>query len=95
MTTHHTSSLIQQAHDNCLYLVTGRRNKNAAWCYVSVPSAKHGLFQKALAGQAINVNRFGKILFSGTGNAPSEEITRIIHRYFIAGASPQLPQPGG
>jgi len=79
----YTSSLILKTADSGLYLVTGMRNHENIWCYLAIPISKVSIFLKALANPTIDLAKYGKPLFSGTGTTPPDEIKRIIQHHFV------------
>ena len=65
-----------------VYLVTGMRNHLPVWCYASVPERSRVFFQQAIKQGMVDIMCFGKVLFSGQGAQPPEEIEAVINNYY-------------
>ena len=58
-----------------IYLVQGVDAGREAWYYVLVDALKLSLFLQALNTPRIELERYGKVLYSGYGKEPPSEIT--------------------
>ena len=69
---------------NCslVYLVRGTDKERPAWYYVLVDKAKQVEFKIQLKADTINLEKFGKILNSGYGIGPPDDVTTKIKRKF-------------
>lgn len=65
-----------------IYLVKGMDNKRKAWYYVLVERLKVSLFLKALKADRINLEEYGKILYSAYGEEPPAEITKKLKKEY-------------
>ncbi|HEU5047721.1 MAG TPA: hypothetical protein VFT64_07750 [Rickettsiales bacterium] len=61
-----------------VYLVTGNDAGRDLWHYVLVDKAKLPLFKRMVNSPTIDVAEYGKVLYSGWGKEPPQEITEKI-----------------
>jgi hypothetical protein len=61
-----------------VYVVRGKDEGKAAWHYVLVDRVKLPVFLKKADGGPIDVSQYGKILYSGWGENPPEDIVQKI-----------------
>jgi len=59
---------------NNLFLVKGKNDGSDAWYYIMVDKLKVSLYEKDVDGDFIKLGKYGKILYSGWGEEPPEEI---------------------
>lgn len=78
--SHFESARIRSIKNGTIYLVRAKQNNASIWCYVSVPSQKDALFQKALTSNSIELNKYGIILYSGDGTEPPQMFVDMIER---------------
>ena len=70
------SSLFASRPD-CIFLVKGKDTTNRqAWYYVLVDKAKKDMFEGIQGTQSLNLNDYGKIIFSGYGDEPPEDMKK-------------------
>ena len=68
-----------------IYLVKGIDAGRSAWYYVLVEKLKVQLFLKALTNEIIQLEQYGKVLYSAYGSEPPSSITQLIkNEYGIA-----------
>ena len=76
--------------DNCIYrsshklvyLVRGKDRDRDSWHYVLVDKIKLTAFLAAVQSGTIDVAKFGKVLYSGWGKNPPEDIVRKVEEEF-------------
>ena len=70
-----------------IFLVTGGKDKlsREAWYYIQVDKIKTNLFQKNIKLGKVNLGEFGKIIHSGFGINPPEEIKKIMKEKYNFG----------
>jgi hypothetical protein len=71
-----------KALEGKVFLVRGKDNGRAAWHYILVPKDKENELKKQRAGTNIDVADFGKIIKSGWGEDPSDEIRKEIEEEY-------------
>ena len=72
------SSLFASRPD-CIFLVKGKDTTNRqAWYYVTVDKSKKDTFESLQGAQSLNLNDYGKILYSGYGDEPPEDIKKTM-----------------
>ena len=64
----------KKALEGKIFLIRGKDNGRPAWHYILVPPEKAAELRKQKAGCNIDVAKFGKIVESGWGEDPSQEI---------------------
>lgn len=70
------SSLFASRPD-CIFLVKGKDTTNRqAWYYVLVDKSKKSMFESIQGTQSLNLNDYGKIIFSGYGDEPPEDMKK-------------------
>lgn len=65
-----------------VYLVRGKDAGRAAWHYVLIDKMKLPLFKQKLKSGSLDVSEYGKILYSGWGDNPPEEIVEEIKKQY-------------
>ncbi len=71
-----------KALEGKIYLVRGKDGNRPAWHYILVPKDKEIELKKQKAGTNIDVADYGKIVKSGWGEDPSDEIKREIEEEY-------------
>jgi hypothetical protein len=69
---------IKKAQADLVYLVTGTDREKSAWYYVLVDRLKVRMFLQAMKSSSINLDDFGKVIYSAYGEKPPEEITNKV-----------------
>lgn len=70
------SSLFASRPD-CIFLVKGKDTTNRqAWYYVLVDKSKKDMFENIQGTQSLNLNDYGKIIFSGYGDEPPADMKK-------------------
>lgn len=71
---------VEATRSGNIFLVTGGRDKNGydAWYYVQVEPIKISLFQKSIQSGSIKLDEFGKILESGFGKMPEQDVVAFM-----------------
>ena len=67
-------TLVEKSSNELVYLVRGKDNGKAAWHYVYVDKNKLPIFLKKVESGSIDVAEYGKVLYSGWGEDPSQDI---------------------
>lgn len=68
-----------------MYLIKGRNSGRMAWYYILVDKTKLTSFkQNMLKKNDINLSEYGKIIYSGWGKNPPEEIIKIIKKEYYS-----------
>ena len=70
--------LTKERGGDLVYLVRGKDGGRPAWHYVLVDVVKVAAFKEKLRGGSLDVSEYGKILYSGWGKDPPEEIDKAI-----------------
>ena len=65
-----------------VYLVRGEDKGKPAWHYVLVDAEKENVFKNEVGSGSIDVAMFGKIVVSGWGKDPSDEIKAAVKLFF-------------
>ena len=65
-----------------VYLVRGKDKGRPAWHYVLVEKLKLPIFLKKTNGGTVDVSEYGKILYSGWGENPPEDIVKKIEEEY-------------
>ncbi len=78
-----TSAFLKENDNGCLYLVKSDNGTEKEWCYLMVSANKLSIFRKAVAGPGIYPAQYGKIIYSGTGAGPSDEVKRMIQYHYL------------
>lgn len=73
---------LQSSRTELLWLVTGKDAGKKCWYYVMVEKPKFELFKAKLKSDFIFVPDYGKILYSGWGEKPPEDIKQKIKEQF-------------
>ena len=71
-------SKIESERGDQVYLVRGKDHERQAWHYVLVEKLKLSLFLKKIDGKSIDLEDYGKVLYSGWGEDPPEAIVKKI-----------------
>ena len=61
-----------------IYLVQGTDRGRKAWYYVQVEPMKVPLFLKEAPGKQVNLEDYGRIVYSGYGEEPPEDIKKKV-----------------
>jgi hypothetical protein len=73
---------VQNSMGELVYLVRGKDAGRAAWHYVLIDKMKLPLFKQKLKSGSLDVSEYGKILYSGWGENPPEEIMEEIKKQY-------------
>lgn len=76
------SNLINRASADLIYLVTGTDRDKSAWYYVLVDRLKVRMFLQAMKSSSINLDDFGKVIYSAYGEKPPEDITNKVKKEY-------------
>ena len=76
------SETLSKKRGNLVYLVRGKDKGKAAWHYVLVDKVKLPVFLKKTQGGSLDVADYGKVLYSGWGQDPPDEIRQKIQDEF-------------
>ena len=72
----------KKALEGKVFLIRGKDNGRAAWHYVLVSPEKTKELRNQKSGTNIDVTDFGKIIRSGWGENPSDEIVKEIEEEY-------------
>lgn len=77
-------SLTQAPHSKGgkLFLVRGNSGSQKAWYYVLIARLKLPLYYKAVASGTLDLQSFGKIICSGFGENPPEDLHRELEEKY-------------
>ncbi len=76
----------KRAMAELIYLVHGDDNGRNAWYYILVDRLKVQMFLKAMKSPTINLDDYGKVLYSAYGDNPPESVTqKLKDEYGIEG----------
>lgn len=82
MSIMHTAAIrMREIKNSTIYFITGNNDETAIWCYLSVPSKKDSIFQRALKSNIIDVAKYGTVLYSGDGIEPPELIKQMVENF--------------
>jgi hypothetical protein len=73
---------VQGSLGDLVYLVRGKDAGRSAWHYVLIDRMKLPLFKQKLKTGSLDVSEYGKILYSGWGENPPEEIVEEIKKQY-------------
>jgi len=73
---------IQSANGHLVYLVRGKDSGKPLWHYVLVDANKLPIFLKKIEGGSLDVADYGKVLYSGWGENPPEEVKIFIEEKY-------------
>lgn len=74
---------VTSSQNELVYLVRGKDKGEAAWHYILIKNkATLPLFLKAIDTDSVDIATFGKILHSGWGENPPEEVVEDIKKRF-------------
>jgi hypothetical protein len=73
---------LNTARGQYVYLVRLKNKQGCFWHYLLVDNLKLPLFLKAATRNEMDVAEYGKILYSGWGVAPPENITEKINKEY-------------
>lgn len=73
---------VQNSLGELVYLVRGKDAGRAAWHYVLIDRVKLPLFKQKLKTGTLDVSEYGKILYSGWGEDPPQEIVDKIKEQY-------------
>jgi hypothetical protein len=73
---------LASSRTDLVYWVTGKEQGRDCWYYVLVDKPKLELFKAKLKSSYIQLYDYGKIIYSGWGKEPPEEIKRKIEEQF-------------
>lgn len=73
---------LQNSQGDMVYLVHGKDSGKDAWHYVLIEKMKLPLFKHALATGTVDAAQYGKLLHSGWGKEPPQEITDAVKKQF-------------
>lgn len=73
---------VQNSLGDLVYLVRGKDGGKPAWHYVLIDRVKLPLFKQQLKTGSLDVSEYGKILYSGWGQDPPEEIVNKIKEQY-------------
>ena len=74
---------INSSLGNLVYIVRGKDKEMEAWHYVLVKDkALLPIFLKKAAGGPIDVSQYGKILYSGWGENPPDDIVNKVQEQY-------------
>ena len=65
-----------------LFLVRGVSSEKPVWHFILVDELKLALYEKAVAFDSIDLANYGKVLHSGWGENPPEEIVQKLRTQF-------------
>lgn len=65
-----------------VYLVRGKDRGKPAWHYVLIEKMKLPIFLEMVKGESIDVAKYGKVLYSGWGEDPPEDIVKKVEEEF-------------
>ena len=71
-------SKIESERGEQVYLVRGKDDGRQAWYYVFVEKLKLSHFLKMIEAGSLNLDDYGKVLYSGWGQDPPDEIAEQI-----------------
>jgi len=76
------ASKILDKRGHYIYLVKGMENGKDAWLYVRVDRHNKEMFEYGLKKDIFDVNTHGKLLYSGWGeNPPQDVVMALRHKY--------------
>ena len=67
-----------------LYLVTAKAEGKPAWYYLQVDEPKHKAFKKQMETGSLDLAAYGKILYSGWGETPPENVAELVRQAFTS-----------
>lgn len=73
---------IRKSTGELVYLVRGKDKGRPAWHYVHVEKNKLPIFLKKVESGSVDVSLYGKVLYSGWGEDPSDDIVQKIKQEF-------------
>jgi hypothetical protein len=73
---------LNTARGEHVYLVRLKNTQGSFWHYLLVDKLKLPLFLRVATRDEIDVAEYGKILYSGWGDAPPENITEKINKEY-------------
>ena len=65
-----------------VYLVHGKDKGRPAWYYVLVDKEKENAFKEQLSAPIIDLCTFGKIIKSGFGEYPPDDVKNAMEKFF-------------
>jgi hypothetical protein len=65
-----------------VFLVRDNHNGEDVWFYILVDAVKLPIFRKKIGRESIDLQGYGKILYSGYGKNPPEDIKKKLHQEF-------------
>lgn len=74
MTEKSYTRMVEAGRGSLVYLVRGKNNGASAWYYLMVNQTKLPLFKRHLNSPSLTLTNYGRVLYSGWGEDPPEEI---------------------
>lgn len=65
-----------------VYLLRGKDTGRDAWHYILIDKMKLPLFKHALATGTVDATQYGKVLYSGWGTEPPQDIMEAVKKQF-------------
>jgi hypothetical protein len=76
------AKLLHEEGDQLVFLVTGKQNRQPVWCYALIAERKRVAFQQGLKSGQVKIGDYGRILFSGKGHVPPDDVQQIIKTHY-------------
>lgn len=76
------ASKLSKGRGEYVYLVRGKDAGRPAWHYVLIEKMKLPIFLEMVKGDSIDVAKYGKVLHSGWGEDPPEDIVKAVEAEF-------------
>ncbi|CAK8162348.1 hypothetical protein CAXC1_120030 [Candidatus Xenohaliotis californiensis] len=73
---------LKSSKSDLVYLVRGKDGEKSAWHYVLVDRPKLQIFLRKTQGGSLDVADYGKVLYSGWGQDPPQDIVDKINKEF-------------
>lgn len=73
---------INSSLSDLVYLTRGKDNGINAWHYVAIDKLKLPIFQQDSKNGDVDIIKYGKIIRSGWGKSPPEEVTNEIKKNY-------------
>lgn len=73
---------LQNSQGELVYLVRGKNKGREVWHYILVDKAKLPIFSAKVKSGALDIAEYGKILYSGYGKNPPQDIIDAIKKQY-------------
>ena len=71
-----------KCRSSLIYLVRGTDRGRPAWYYVLLDEGKENAFNEQMSADKINLCAFGKVLKSGFGKDPPDDVSKAVNTFF-------------